>query len=79
MHAPLCYAPHVHFEHQTNSDKLMTNLETLEANLQKAHDELLAITKAEVFGKPRLQACGKVIEAMNAILAYKTAKLKAKA
>jgi hypothetical protein len=62
-----------------NKLNIMTTLETLEATLQKAHDELLAITKAEVFGKPRLQACGHVIEAMNAILAYKTAKLKAKA
>jgi hypothetical protein len=49
----------------------MKTLETLETELQEAHDALLAVTKAGIFGKPRLQACGRVIEAMQAILMRK--------
>ena len=56
----------------------MKTLKTLEAELQEAHDALLAITKEGTFGKPRLQACGRVIEAMQAILAFKRAKLATK-
>ncbi len=56
----------------------MKTLKTLEAELQEAHDALLAITKDGIFGKPRLQACGRVIEAMQAILAYKRSKLATK-
>jgi len=56
----------------------MKTLETLEAELQEAHDALLSITKDGIFGKPRLQACGKVIEAMQAILAFKRNKLATK-
>jgi hypothetical protein len=58
--------------------KTMNTLETLEAELKEAHDALLAITKGGIFGKPRLQACGRVIEAMTAILAFKRAKLATK-
>jgi hypothetical protein len=56
----------------------MKTLKTLEAELQEAHDALLAITKDGTFGKPRLQACGRVIEAMQAILAFKRNKLATK-
>lgn len=61
-----------------NKRKKMKTLKTLEAELQEAHDALLAITKDGIFGKPRLQACGRVIEAMQAILAYKRSKLATK-
>jgi hypothetical protein len=62
----------------TKQTKEMKTLETLEAELQEAHDALLAITKDGTFGKPRLQACGRVIEAMQAILTFKRNKLAAK-
>lgn len=56
----------------------MKAFETLEAELQEAHDALLAITKDGIFGKPRLQACGRIIEAMSAIIAFKRNKLATK-
>jgi hypothetical protein len=61
-----------------NKGKKMKAFETLEAELQEAHDALLAITKDGIFGKPRLQACGRIIEAMSAIIAFKRNKLATK-
>jgi hypothetical protein len=54
----------------------MTNqslIESLNAELQLAHAEMLAIRAAGIFGKARLAACKRVIVALEALNAAQKA------
>lgn len=48
-------------------------IESLNAELQLAHAEMLAIRAAGIFGKARLAACKRVIVAMEALYAAQKA------
>ena len=48
-------------------------IDSLNAELQAAHAEMLAIRAAGIFGKARLAACKRVIVAMEALCAAQKA------
>jgi hypothetical protein len=50
-----------------------TLIESLNAELQSAHAEVLAIRAAGIFGKARLAACKRVIVALEALNAAQRA------
>jgi hypothetical protein len=50
-----------------------TTIESLNAELQSAHAEVLAIREAGIFGKARLAACKRVIVALEALNAAQKA------